>query len=80
MLHGLVTELVVPAIKQKDTEVRASGLICLGLVALLDKVSGLSLQWPASSLLITVWWPRRRRSIRSNCWPGKVRTRKASCK
>jgi hypothetical protein len=39
MLHGLVTELVVPSIKQKDSEVRASGLVCLGLVSLLDKVS-----------------------------------------
>lgn len=38
MLHGLVTELVVPSIKQKDSEVRASGLVCLGLVSLLDKV------------------------------------------
>ncbi|SGY69030.1 BQ5605_C004g02943 [Microbotryum silenes-dioicae] len=37
MLHGLVTELVVPAIKQKDQEVRSSGLVCLGLISLLDK-------------------------------------------
>lgn len=41
MLHGLVTELVVPSIKQKDVQVRSSGLICLGLVALLDKATAL---------------------------------------
>ena len=38
MLHGLVAELIVPAVKTKDEEVRAEGLICLGLVCLLDKV------------------------------------------
>ena len=39
MLHGLVAELIVPAVKTKDFEVRAQGLICLGLCCLLDKVS-----------------------------------------
>ncbi|BGP19048.1 hypothetical protein JCM10213_009242 [Rhodosporidiobolus nylandii] len=37
MLHGLVAELIVPAVKTKDYEVRAQGLICLGLCCLLDK-------------------------------------------
>ncbi|GAA5901902.1 condensin subunit YCG1 [Sporobolomyces salmoneus] len=37
MLHGLVAELIVPAVKTKDFEVRAQGLICLGLCCLLDK-------------------------------------------
>ncbi|KAK4049423.1 chromosome condensation complex Condensin, subunit G [Microbotryomycetes sp. JL201] len=41
MLHGLVTELVVPAIKQKDSGLRAAGLVCLGLVSLLDKSTAL---------------------------------------
>lgn len=39
MLHGLVHELIVPSVKTKDVEVRAEGLICLGLCGLLDKVS-----------------------------------------
>lgn len=50
MLHGLVAELIVPAVKTKDFEVRAQGLICLGLCCLLDKVSrhlSLSLQCTA---------------------------------
>lgn len=38
MLHGLVAELIVPAVKTKDYDVRAQGLICLGLCCLLDKV------------------------------------------
>ncbi|BGP22271.1 condensin complex subunit 3 [Rhodotorula toruloides] len=37
MLHGLVAELIVPSVKTKDYEVRAQGLICLGLCCLLDK-------------------------------------------
>ncbi|GAA5865849.1 hypothetical protein JCM3774_003117 [Rhodotorula dairenensis] len=37
MLHGLVAELIVPAVKTKDYDVRAQGLICLGLCCLLDK-------------------------------------------
>ncbi|KAK4056299.1 chromosome condensation complex Condensin, subunit G [Microbotryomycetes sp. JL221] len=41
MLHGLVTELVVPAIKQKDSALRSLGLVCLGLVSLLDKSTAL---------------------------------------
>lgn len=39
MVHGLVLELIVPAVVTKDIEVRAAGLICLGLGCLLDKVS-----------------------------------------
>lgn len=41
MLHGLVAELIVPAVKTKDFDVRAQGLICLGLCCLLDKVTRL---------------------------------------
>ncbi len=37
MLNGLVSELIVPAVKTKDPQVRAEGLICLGLCSLLDK-------------------------------------------
>ncbi|GAA5884953.1 hypothetical protein JCM6882_007168 [Rhodosporidiobolus microsporus] len=37
MLHGLVAELIVPSVKTKDYDVRAQGLICLGLCCLLDK-------------------------------------------
>ena len=38
MVQGLVIELIVPAVKTKDVEVRAAGLRCLGLACLLDKV------------------------------------------
>ncbi|GAA5984097.1 hypothetical protein JCM11641_000312 [Rhodosporidiobolus odoratus] len=41
MLHGLVAELIVPAVKTKDYDVRAQGLICLGLCCLLDKTMAL---------------------------------------
>jgi condensin complex subunit 3 len=37
MLHGLVAELIVPSVKTKDYDVRAQGLVCLGLCCLLDK-------------------------------------------
>jgi condensin complex subunit 3 len=38
MIHGLVVDLIVPAVKSKDHDVRAEGLLCLGLSCLLDKV------------------------------------------
>lgn len=38
MLHGLVAELIVPSVQTKDYEIRAQGLVCLGLCCLLDKV------------------------------------------
>lgn len=38
MVHGLVFELIVPAVKSKDHEIRAEGLISLGLCCLIDKV------------------------------------------
>ncbi|KAI5479984.1 condensin complex subunit 3 [Pseudohyphozyma bogoriensis] len=37
MVHGLVLDLIVPAVKSKDHAVRAQGLLCLGLGCLLDK-------------------------------------------
>ncbi|BGP37334.1 chromosome condensation complex Condensin, subunit G [Rhodotorula kratochvilovae] len=37
MLHGLVAELIVPSVQTKDYEIRAQGLVCLGLCCLLDK-------------------------------------------
>ena len=39
-LHGIVHELIVPAVRSKEPEVRANGLVCLGLCSLLDKVGG----------------------------------------
>ena len=54
MLHGLVGELVVPAVKQKDVEVRTAGLLCLGLVSLLDKVGSLRQIFPTFYLNLPV--------------------------
>ena len=38
-LLGLVNELIVPAVRSKDGDLRTNGLICLGLCTLLDQVS-----------------------------------------
>ncbi|UZJ54809.1 hypothetical protein CBS101457_004129 [Exobasidium rhododendri] len=35
-MHGLVSELIAPAVRSKDSIVREQGLICLGLCCLLD--------------------------------------------
>lgn len=37
-LHGLIPQLIAPAVRSKDALVREQGLICLGLCCLLDKV------------------------------------------
>ncbi|WFD32261.1 chromosome condensation complex Condensin, subunit G [Malassezia sp. CBS 17886] len=34
--HGLIPQLIVPAVKSKDAVVREQGLVCLGLCSLLD--------------------------------------------
>lgn len=34
--HGLIPQLIVPAVKSKDAAVREQGLVCLGLCSLLD--------------------------------------------
>ncbi|CAD6966810.1 unnamed protein product [Tilletia controversa] len=36
-LHGLIPQLIAPAVKSKDALVREEGLVCLSLCALLDK-------------------------------------------
>ncbi|KAL9935731.1 hypothetical protein V8E36_005308 [Tilletia maclaganii] len=36
-VHGLIPQLIAPAVKSKDALVREEGLICLSLCALLDK-------------------------------------------
>ncbi|KAK4702820.1 condensin complex subunit 3, partial [Phenoliferia sp. Uapishka_3] len=41
MVHGLVFELIVPAVKSKDHEIRAQGLVSLGLCCLIDKTMAL---------------------------------------
>ncbi|KAL8290386.1 hypothetical protein RQP46_002644 [Phenoliferia psychrophenolica] len=41
MVHGLVFELIVPAVKSKDHEIRAEGLISLGLCCLIDRTMAL---------------------------------------
>lgn len=53
MLHGLVAELIVPSVKTKDYDVRAQGLICLGLCCLLDKVSVDVLRRAAPTLMLS---------------------------
>ena len=35
-LHGLIPQLIVPAVRSTDAEVREQGLVCLGLCSLLD--------------------------------------------
>lgn len=34
--HGLIPQLIVPAVKSKDAAVREQGIVCLGLCSLLD--------------------------------------------
>ncbi|KAK0554460.1 chromosome condensation complex Condensin, subunit G [Tilletia horrida] len=36
-VHGLIPQLIAPAVKSKDAVVREEGLVCLSLCALLDK-------------------------------------------
>ncbi|KAE8223944.1 hypothetical protein CF319_g3093 [Tilletia indica] len=36
-LHGLIPQLIAPAVKSKDALIREEGLVCLSLCALLDK-------------------------------------------
>lgn len=43
VLHGLLSELVVPSIRGKQPELRERGIICLGLVCLIDQVAFQSL-------------------------------------
>lgn len=38
MLHGLLPELIVPAVRSKTPELREGGIVCLGLICLIDKV------------------------------------------
>ncbi len=36
-VHGLLPQLIVPAVRSKDAVIREQGLVCLGLCCLLDK-------------------------------------------
>ena len=36
-VHGLLPQLIVPAVRSKDAEIREQGLVCLGLSCFLDR-------------------------------------------
>jgi hypothetical protein len=80
MLHGLVAELIVPAVKTKDFDVRAQGLICLGLCCLLDKVTRLErmprlVRFADVSAVYSPW-----RSTPSSCLLARASRPKENCK
>lgn len=80
MLHGLVAELIVPAVKTKDFEVRAQGLICLGLCCLLDKVSLESLALFRVYNVLTMYSNSLWLSIPSNFSLDKAKLQKENSK
>lgn len=41
-LEGIVADLIIPAVKRNELEMREKGLLCLGLCCLIAKVSGKS--------------------------------------
>lgn len=41
MLEGVVSDLIIPAVKRKELVMREKGLVCLGLCCLIAKVCNL---------------------------------------